>query len=156
MAKYVRLRRMLDLPVPRLPLPAGVTLEPFDNANAPACRDLMNRVYAELGDAPVPFEVWYSALTGDSEYDPALIWVATADGNVVGYCQCWSSNFIKDLAVDPLWRRQCLGAALLSRALRTFAGRGAAQVDLKTELTNLNARAFYARFAFEFVEQTEA
>ena len=61
------------------------------------------------------------------------------DGNgIAGVAQCWTSAFVKDLAVRPRLRRRGLGSALLLQAFRTFRERGAAFVDLKVVADNLS------------------
>ncbi len=155
MAAYFRMRRDLTAPIPDAPLPAGVTLQPFDAAIAPACRILMDRAYAPAGDAPVPFEKWYATLLGDSEYHPVLVWVAVAEGDVVGFCQCWSVSFIKDMVVDERWRRRGLAGALLTLAMREFVARGAPSIELKTDVDNVVAQSVYRRMGFAVVERVE-
>ena len=96
--------------------------------------------------AVASFEDWYGNLTTDSEFDPALCVPALAeDGQVAGFVQCWTSNFIKDLAVAPAYRGQGVGAALMQHAFSLFAARGAPYVDLKVGVDEEPARRLYAR-----------
>lgn len=114
----------------------------------------MRRSYpGGLGDNGISFDGFWQWLTTDAEFDPALIFIAEADSDVVGLCHCWTGNFIKDLVVDAAWRRRGLGAALLTMALEAFAARGAASVDLKTDVDNLTAQSLYKRLGFEIVER---
>lgn len=93
-----------------------------------------------------PFADWHGNLTADSEYDPSLCVAAVGeDGGVAGFIQCWTSDFIKDLAVAPGFRGRGIGAALLTHAFGLFAQRGARHVDLKVEPDNAPARRLYAR-----------
>lgn len=93
-----------------------------------------------------PVGDWYGNLVSDEEYDPALCIAALdSNGEVAGYIQCWTSNFIKDLAVAPDHRRRGIGAALMQHAFALFAARGATHVDLKVEAGELPARRLYAR-----------
>lgn len=154
MAGYFLMRRDLGLPIAAAAMPGHLVIEPFEVDQAGACRDLMNRAYGEAGYEPVPVGAWYNAVIGDTEYDPALIWVAKSENAVVGLCQCWRMPFVKDLVVDRAWRRLGIGAALLTHALTTFAGRGAASVDLKTDIGNTKAQSLYRRLGFEIVERT--
>lgn len=153
MAGYFRMRRDLTAPIVPVPFPSGVMLVDFDRDVARACGELMNRAYGEVGYAPVRFEDWYDALVGDAEYEPALVWVAMAQGHVVGICQCWNVPFVKDLVVDAAWRRRGLGGALLTLAMTTFAERGAGSIDLKTDIENEAAQSFYKRLGFVIVER---
>ena len=91
-------------------------------------------------------EDWYGNLTTDAEFDPTLCVPALAqDGSVAGFVQCWTSDFIKDLAVAPSHRGNGVGKALMLHAFALFAARGADHVDLKVETTEQTARRLYAR-----------
>jgi ribosomal protein S18 acetylase RimI-like enzyme len=147
------MRRQLAVPVADAPLPAGTLLRPFDFETARACRDLMNRVYAEGFGEPVDFETWWPWLTGDADYDARLMFVATADGRVAGVCHCWSGAFIKDIVVAPSSRKRGLGAALVTMALLACKERDAPFVDLKTDVDNVKAQSLYRRLGFEIVER---
>jgi ribosomal protein S18 acetylase RimI-like enzyme len=150
---YIRMRRQLHLPIVPAPLPPGVNLIPFSRAAVRAGREVMRRAYdGDLGDRGNTFEGFWEWLTNDAEFDPALIFIAEADGEVVGLCHCWTGNFVKDLVVDAPFRRRGLGAALLTVALREFARRGAGSVDLKTSVENAAAQSLYRRLGFEAVE----
>ena len=93
-----------------------------------------------------PFEVWWQALRGDAEYDPALVFLAVdTDGRVIGVAQCWTSAFVKDLAVVVHWRRRGVGEALLTQVFAAFRTRGADHVDLKVEAGNAAALRLYGR-----------
>jgi ribosomal protein S18 acetylase RimI-like enzyme len=150
---YYRMRRDLGLPVAAVPMPPGVIIEEFNAGQASACRDLMNRAYGEVGNEPVPVGAWYNAMVGDSEYDPALIWVAKASDAIVGFCQCWRLPFIKDLVVDRGWRRRGVGAAMLTHALTAFVGRRATSIDLKTDIGNVKAQSLYRQLGFVVVAE---
>jgi ribosomal protein S18 acetylase RimI-like enzyme len=114
---------------------------------------VMRRAYdGDLGDHGISFEGYWEWLTTDSEFDPELIFIPEADGEVVGLCHCWTSAFVKDLVVDEPFRRRGLGAALMTLALEAFASRGAASVDLKTGVENVRAQSLYRRLGFEVVE----
>jgi ribosomal protein S18 acetylase RimI-like enzyme len=149
------MRRDLGKPIAPAELPAGLRLIPFDIDTARACRELMNRVYAEgFGDV-VDFESWWPWLTGDSDYDPRLMFVAARDGEVVGFCHCWTGAFIKDVVVDPSARGIGLGAALVTMVLLACKAQGAPSVDLKTDVENVKAQSLYRRLGFEIVERVE-
>ena len=98
------------------------------------------------GSGVAPFEVWWQALRGDAEYDPALVFLAgDPDGRVIGVAQCWTSAFVKDLAVTGHWQRRGVGAALLTHVFAAFRTIGAGHVDLKVEAGNATARRLYSR-----------
>ncbi|MFW6027727.1 MAG: GNAT family N-acetyltransferase, partial [bacterium] len=56
---------------------------------------------------------------------------------------CWTTGFIKDIAVAPAYRRRGVGRALMAEIFRAFHRRGAAWVDLKVQADNHSAIAFY-------------
>jgi ribosomal protein S18 acetylase RimI-like enzyme len=93
-----------------------------------------------------PFERWWPALTTDSEFDPALFFIAT-DGSSqpLGLAQCWTSGFVKDIAVVPQWRGKGIGDALLGEVFATFRQRGLPHVDLKVVAANAPAIRLYRR-----------
>jgi ribosomal protein S18 acetylase RimI-like enzyme len=148
------MRRALNLPIPSASLPPGMSMVPFDELTGRACCELMNRVYGSaFGNEPEPFERWWPTLIADAEFDASLILVANAAGTVVGVCHCWAVPFIKDIAVDTSYQGRGLGSALLTTALQEFARRGAAFVDLKTDVDNIKAQSLYRRLGFEIVER---
>jgi ribosomal protein S18 acetylase RimI-like enzyme len=154
---YLRLRRQLSLPLELAPLPAGMTLAPFSPDVAREAHDLIDRVYGgdNAGDSSTSFDSFWSSLSTDPEYDPALIFIAVTAGRIVGLCHCWSSNFVKNLVVDPAFERRGIGAALLTAALLAFKSRGATHVDLKTDIDNEKAQSLYRRLGFVIVERVD-
>jgi ribosomal protein S18 acetylase RimI-like enzyme len=150
---YFRMRRQLDAPIAHAPLPTGVALRPFDIDTARECRDLMNRVYGEGFGDPVAFDVWWPWLTSDADYAAELMFVAVADGKVVGFCHCWTGAFIKDIVVDRPSRGRGIAGALITMALVASTERAAPFVDLKTDVDNVKAQSLYRKLGFEIVER---
>jgi ribosomal protein S18 acetylase RimI-like enzyme len=107
------------------------------------------------GGAPI-FRKWWPQLRKDSEFDPALVFLAIERGEVIGMAQCWTSAFVKDLAVVPDARRRGIGRALMLTAFDAFTQRGAAHVDLKVREENAAAQALYASLAMAVVDRTQA
>ena len=156
MSGYFRMRRDLSLPIAPAPLPAGIILLPFSKETTNAARELMKRVYPEgLNDGGISFEGFWTWLTTDAEFDRDLMFFAARHGVVVGLCHCWRDNFVKDLAVDPSFRKSGLGSALLTTALLAYRGRKAASVDLKTDIGNATAQSLYRRLGFVIVERVD-
>ena len=156
MPGYFRMRRDLTAPIDPLPLPKGIELVPFSKALSNESRELMMRVYPDgLNDGGISFEGFWTWLTNEPEYDPALMFVACQNGIVVGFCHCWRDDFVKDLVVAPEFRRRGLGSALLTLALETFARRGATSVDLKTDVDNDKAQSLYRRLGFAIIERVD-
>ena len=151
----IRMRRSLAEPVPEPVLPAGVRLIPFEpDRHAQDVHALLVQAYARGGGYVEPFAIWWPSLCGDSEYDPALCFIAADEHeNIVGVAQCWTSAFVKDLAVSPASRRHGLGSALLCHAFRAFRDRGAAFLDLKVDADNPSgALRLYRSLGFREIE----
>lgn len=135
----ITLIRQLSDPDPAsTPWPAGVRLGPFGAGNGRRARALLNAAYARGGGAVEPFETWWPPLRADSEFDPRLCFVFedAGSGALVGFAHGWTSAFVKDIAVDPDWRRRGLGRALMEMMFAAYRARGFAAVRLKVRRDN--------------------
>jgi ribosomal protein S18 acetylase RimI-like enzyme len=134
---YLRMRRHL-VELPEVPTwPDGVRLEPFTEHCATDVHALLTLAYADGGGSVPCFGEWWRSLSGDSEYDRSLCFpVRLGDGTLIGFAQCWTSAFVKDVVVHPRFRRRGVARALMSHIFRVFRERGAAAVDLKVETHN--------------------
>ncbi len=131
------MRRDLREPLDAAVWPEGVHLLGFAMEHAAAVHDVLAVAYVDGGGSVDAFPAWWSSLSTDAEFDPNLIFVAWDSGfRILGVAQCWTSAFIKDLAVQPDWRRRGLGKALLLHAFGVFKRRGALTVSLKVEPDN--------------------
>ncbi|WEK05321.1 MAG: GNAT family N-acetyltransferase [Candidatus Devosia phytovorans] len=144
MSAMLRLRKPLAGPVPAPIWPAGIEPAPFHAVDPRKLHALLETAFP---GRIAPCDDWYGNLTQDEEFDPALCVPAlTEAGGLAGFIQCWTSDFVKDLAVAPAHRGKGLGTALLQHAFTLFAERGASHVDLKTSLDDdPAARRLYAR-----------
>jgi ribosomal protein S18 acetylase RimI-like enzyme len=134
---YLLMRKRLSDTREPVPLPAGYLIRTLEGGDERAVHALLSRTYADAGDALPPFAEWWTTLSGDAEFDPALCFVAVDGGTgIVGVAQCWTSSFLKDLAVRADARRLGLGEALLTRCFAVFRQRGAGHLDLKVEIDN--------------------
>ena len=147
----LRMRRALGTrPIPPVRWPDGVEPRCWRTADAAAVHALLVRAYADgAGDVP-PFEAWLASLLGDAEFDAALCFGAwRRDGTLVGVALCWTSAFLKDLAVADEARGLGIGRALVATVLATFAARGAPAVELKVRPQRASAAlALYERMGF--------
>lgn len=126
----IRLRFDLGAPLAPIVLPGGYAIRPFSSDLAPQAHALLAAVFPD--DEP-DFGVWRDRRLADPEYDSALVFPAFAgDGQMAGLCWCWTSNYVKDLAVAPAARGGGLGRALLLTAFSALKSRGALHADLKT------------------------
>jgi ribosomal protein S18 acetylase RimI-like enzyme len=139
-----RLRKNLDRPIEPPEWPDGFscrTLLPDDASNV---HRLLRTAYVEGRDVP-DFEEWWEKFSGDSEFDISLCFLVFGGGRLAGVALCWTSAFLKDLAVHPDTRRLGIASNLLRMVFRTFQGKGAQAVDLKVETGNANAIRLYER-----------
>lgn len=153
----IRYRMRVDaLPAQAVLPPSGVIWQPFSAAqHARQARDLLNAAYRDGGGEVDGFETWWPRLFADSEFEATLCFVAIAekDDTLAGFAQCWTSAFVKDMAVAETWRRRGLGGALMQRVFQTFQARGADHVDLKVEAGNPHgAEAFYQSLGMQPVD----
>jgi ribosomal protein S18 acetylase RimI-like enzyme len=140
----LRLRRTLHHADEAPILPRGVRFCAFDPSQASCAHALLELAYAPGEGSIGEFADWWSSLSSDTEFDESLCFLACdANSCLIGVAQCWTSAFVKDLAVHPLWRRRGLGRALLLRTFAAFKQRGARAVDLKVQSDNVAARALY-------------
>ncbi|MDD3193182.1 MAG: ribosomal protein S18-alanine N-acetyltransferase [Oscillospiraceae bacterium] len=75
-----------------------------------------------------------------------------AAGTVLGYLglhHVLDEGYIANIAVDPLFRRQGIGSALLTDAQRFACRTGLAFLTLEVRRSNLGAQALYRRHGFE-------
>ena len=146
---YLRLRKDLrERPAPPH-WPEGITPALLDENNAKAAHGLLADAFMDFP----PRERWYPALLADSEYAPELCVVAVSkSGEVAGYVQCWTSDFVKDLVVAPAYRGSGIGEALIRHVFATFVRRGTTAVDLKVEIDALPARRLYSRLGMVVVD----
>jgi len=72
-------------------------------------------------------------------------------GAILGFCSIWrvvDELHINNLAVDPRYRRQGIGAALLTFVLREGERLGVRRATLEVRPSNEAARLLYARHGF--------
>lgn len=133
----ILMQRDLDELIDAVVWPEGIQLHAFTAEHAPAVHELMAIAYVDGGGSVDAFPAWWSSLSNDCEYDPALVFVTQDAGSrTVGVAQCWTSAYIKDLAVHPDWRRRGLGRALLLHAFEVFRQQGKQAVRLKVHADN--------------------
>lgn len=74
-------------------------------------------------------------------------------GYVIGVVRWGFTGHILAIAVDPPYRRQGIGTALVTNILGRLRTRGAKHVRLEVRKSNLSARQFYMKLGF--VEREE-
>lgn len=141
-----RLRKTLGNIPKQVIWPAGTIRIAPAQADKHALYALLETAYRNgFGSVP-PEAQWWPAIETDDEYDPDLLVIAAdTNGAIAGLALCWTSGFIKDLAVSPSWRGHGLGEALLNAAFAACQQRGLSHVDLKVMAGNLPAIKLYQR-----------
>ena len=141
----LRFRRYLDGEIAAAAWPAGFSCRTLEPADVPAMHSLMQLDDMHGPDLP-GMAAWWSKLSQDSEFDAALCFVVVdASGRIGGVAQCWTSAFLKDLAVHPDYRRRGIGLNLLRHVFSAFQARGAPHLDLKVDAGNAPAIRLYER-----------
>ena len=92
----------------------------------------------------------------DCELQPDGVFIAEADGVVVGYITTRLDPFsgigrIPNLAVDERYRGQGIGSALIAHALAWMRRQGMAMAKIETLVQNERGQALYPRFGFREV-----
>ncbi len=139
-----RLRRDLDTAISQPQWPGGYFCRTLLPADVPDVHRLLRTAYVEGRGVP-DLEEWWEKFCGDSEFDVSLCFLVFGGDGLAGAALCWTSAFLKDLAVHPDARRLGLGENLLRQVFQTFRTKGASAVDLKVETGNASAIRLYER-----------
>jgi ribosomal protein S18 acetylase RimI-like enzyme len=144
--------RLLRSAVDRPEWPDGVTVRTFEPADAAAVHALLDEAYRawDRHYVPIAHDDWVRWMTGDSEFDPSVWWLAERDGALAGCALHWSSGWLKDLAVRASERGRGIGAALVETGFAEFTRRGLRRVGLKVDADNpTGAIRLYERLGFK-------
>ena len=145
MADYFQLlRRDLTGSLPAPQWPADTRLDHYRDELAPAIHAVLRMTQDQGGGRVASLDDWRRQFVSDAECDPTLCLVASNADGILAVAQCWTSAFIKNLAVHPCAQGQGLGRALLLHSFQVFKQRGEPYVDLKVLESNLRARKLYA------------
>jgi ribosomal protein S18 acetylase RimI-like enzyme len=145
------MRKLLKGTLPEPDWPGGVRIATLDKKDAKAAHAVLAAGYWEGGGGAPSYDTWWTHLKKDREYDPALFFLAFDHEGCVGIAQCWTSNFIKDLAVHPRARRRGVATALMLTAFEAFHARRAPHVDLKVREENIAAQELYAKLGMKVI-----
>lgn len=139
-----RLRKDLDRPIPSSEWPPGFSCRTLRADDARAVHEVMSKAYAE-GRGVSAFDVWWREFSSDPEFDASLCFLVFREDRLAAVALCWTSSFLKDLAVHPDFRRIGLGGNLLRQVFGAFRERNVHATDLKVEAGNAGAIALYER-----------
>nr|WP_262416706.1 MULTISPECIES: GNAT family N-acetyltransferase [Pseudomonas] len=145
------LRRDLTGSLPAPQWPANTRLDHYRDELAPAIHAVLRMTQDQGGGRVASLDEWRRQFVTDAECDPTLCLVAINADGILGVAQCWTSAFIKNLAIHPCAQGQGLGRALLLHSFQVFKQRGEPYVDLKVLESNLRARQLYESADMRFV-----
>ena len=148
---YQLLRRDLRGSLPAPQWPADTRLDHYRDELAPAIHAVLRMTQDQGGGRVASLDDWRRQFVSDAECDPTLCLVASNADGILAVAQCWTSAFIKNLAVHPCAQGQGLGRALLLHSFQVFKQRGEPYVDLKVLESNLRARQLYESAGMRFV-----
>ena len=152
MAEYFQLlRRDLTGSLPAPQWPANTRLDHYRDELAPAIHAVLRMTQDQGGGRVASLDEWRRQFVTDAECDPTLCLVAINADGILGVAQCWTSAFIKNLAIHPCAQGQGLGRALLLHSFQVFKQRGEPYVDLQVLESNLRARQLYESADMRFV-----
>lgn len=84
---------------------------------------------------------------------PGGFLVAVADGKVVGYVigviRWGATGHVLAIGIDPSYRRQQIGSALMERITNRLRAKGAKTIRLEVRKSNLGAQQFYLKLGFK-------
>lgn len=147
----LRMRKLLGGTLREPDWPDGVRIKTLEKKDAEQAHAVLAAGYWEGGGGAPKFSSWWAHLHKDREFDPALFFLAIDHEGCIGIAQCWTSNFVKDLAVHPSARRRGVGTALMLTTFEAFRARGAPHVDLKVREENTVAQQLYAKLGMKVI-----
>jgi mycothiol synthase len=134
------MRKVVAADEPARPVPAGVAIRPYTDADERTLYELHQAAFAEhWGFHPISFERWNELLHGEG-WDPSLVFFAEADGAAAGYLVGFleeDSGFVGMLGVLKPYRGRGIAKALLHRSFADFARRGKSVVRLGVDAQNV-------------------
>lgn len=117
-------------------------VRPFVAADEPGVVALWQRVFPDAR----PWNAPRAILRRKRSLHDGLVWVASADGRVVGAVMAGydgQRGWLYHLAVEPARRRQGIGRALVRAAERALRTRGCPKINLQILPDNREVIAFY-------------
>ncbi|QDA32080.1 ribosomal-protein-alanine N-acetyltransferase [Thermococcus indicus] len=91
------------------------------------------------------------------ENNPDTFLVAEYNGKVIGYVMGYLrpdlEGHIMSIAVDPAYRGNGIGSALLTEVIERLINRGARYIGLEVRVSNENAIKLYERFGFRRIKR---
>ncbi len=147
------MRRTFDAPIIPPIWPEDIRLPDFTTDIAQEAHKLLVLSYQHTGIHTPPFSEWWAALSADEEYDPSLCFVIRDQEAIIGFAQCWTSAFIKDIVIHPRRWGQGFGTKLLLHIFAKFQTLNNDTVELKVLKNNLGAIRMYVASGMQIIER---
>jgi mycothiol synthase len=160
-----KMHRDLSLPIPDLPLPAGIELRPAQPEHRRPIWEAQREAFQDhWGYAPWPEEN-YQRFLGFPHFDLSLWRIAWDGDQVVGTVLNYINDeenklfsrrrgYTEDIAVRRPWRRRGLASALIARSLEALKERGMSEAALGVDAENrTGALRVYERLGYTPAQQ---
>lgn len=147
----------LDGAIPNLPLPAGITLQPWSEERIPMFYAAYADAFRERPGFPNwTQEQWVDWVAGSDEFAADGAAVAVVDGTAAGFIVldvdapqvAERAGWIVQVGVVPAWRGRGLGGALIAHALRYLQECDLPRARLYVNADNPHARQVYEQVGF--------
>src|SRR5687767_148539 len=132
-------------------VPAGVTIRAFEPDDVDAIVAVNGRAFASHPEQGAMDRADFDRRASSDWFDPAGLFVAERDGDVVGFHWTKVEDGVGEVyvvGVDPSEQGSGLGTALTAKGLRHLHESGVRTVDLYVEGDNDPALAVYRRLGF--------
>jgi len=129
----------------------GVTIRRFEEADADAVVAVNGRAFAEHPEQGAMDRADFDRRRAEAWFDPAGLFVAERDGEVVGFHWTKVEDGVGEVyvvGVDPAAHGAGLGTALTAVGLRHLWEQGVGEIELYVEGDNAPALSVYRRLGF--------
>jgi ribosomal protein S18 acetylase RimI-like enzyme len=134
-------------PVPTWP--EGITLRTvIPGQDDHLIYNFIQAAFNRPGRIPPSFQDWHHFMMGATNFESDLWFLAFQADELTGAALCFDypeQGWLRQLGVDPRWRRQGLGSTLLQYVFSVFYQRGQNQVGLVVDADNPTAYRLYER-----------
>lgn len=143
------LRRGLDAPLPKAPLPPEITTQEWDVARHDGFFEAYRSSFADRPGFPGwSRERWVDWTAGDDDFRPRHSLLARArDATPVGFVTC-ARGFLIQVGTVPRWRHRGLATALVTAALARMRTEGVTCVYLDVNVDNPASAALFRAMGF--------
>lgn len=144
--------------------PPGLRVRTYEDGDERAVYECQQDAFSDHWEfRPEPIESWRRFVLQRPTFDPTLLWLVEADGELTGFSlNDWHASgdrtfgWVGSLGVRQEWRRLGLGLALLRHSFVDFARRGATRVGLTVDAENTTgAVRLYQRAGMHQVRRTD-